>query len=166
MATTTELRTLAWARLKDAQILFAAKRYDTATSFCGYAVEMALKARICKMLGWVHFPETNKEFCQLTCFQVEKSLKSPRFQKLYHINPNDFCDFYQDYFQNPRFLKTHNLDTLLIFSGVADKIQNHFLLEWSIVEKWAPENRYKIGTETQHTAQAMLNAVTTLLRNL
>ena len=51
MATTTELRALARARLKEAQILFAAKRYDAATYLCGYAVEMALKARICKTLG-------------------------------------------------------------------------------------------------------------------
>jgi hypothetical protein len=37
MATKTELRTLARARLKEAQILFEAKRYDAATYLCGYA---------------------------------------------------------------------------------------------------------------------------------
>jgi len=101
MAIRTELRTLARARLKDAQILFAATRYDIATYVCGYAVEMALKARICHTLGWTNFPETNKEFLQLTCEIAEKSLKSKRFQKLYEINPNDFCDMYKRYFQNP-----------------------------------------------------------------
>jgi hypothetical protein len=166
MATTTELRTLARARLKDAQILFAAKRYGAATYLCGYAVEMALKARIGKTLGWANFPETNKEFCQLTCFQVEKYLKSQRIQKLYHINPNDFCDFYEDYFQNPRFLNTHNLDTLLIFSGAETKVKTNFNVEWTLVcDGWSVENRYrkKIGTETKSTATTMLDAVKRLL---
>jgi HEPN domain-containing protein len=98
MATITELRTLARARLKDAQILFLAKRYDAATYLGGYAVELALKARICKTLGWTNFPETNKEFLRLTCEIAEKSQKSQRFRKLYDINPNDFCGVYEKYF--------------------------------------------------------------------
>jgi len=100
MATRTELRTLARARLKEAQIMFAAKRYDVATYLCGYAIELALQeARICKTLGWANFPERNKEFIQLTCEIIEKSIKSKRFQKLYHhINPNDFCALYEQFY--------------------------------------------------------------------
>ncbi|MEN8219542.1 MAG: HEPN domain-containing protein, partial [Pseudomonadota bacterium] len=79
----TELRKLARARLKEAQLLFAVKRYDAATYLSGYAIEMALKARICQTLKWTDFPETNKEFIRLSCEITEKSLKSPRFQKLY-----------------------------------------------------------------------------------
>jgi hypothetical protein len=37
---------------------------------CGYAVELALKARICKTLKWHGYPETNKEFERLTSFKV------------------------------------------------------------------------------------------------
>jgi hypothetical protein len=155
MATRNELRTLARARLKDAQLLFAAKRYDAATYVCGYAVEMALKARICQTLGWTNFPETNKEFLQLTCEIAEKSLKSKRFQKLYDINPNDFCDLYERSFQNPRFLKVHNLVALLKFSGIESKVKAHCSREWVYVsDEWSPETRYKkIGTETKHTAK-------------
>jgi len=29
---------------------------------CGYSVELALKARICRTLGWSDFPESNREF--------------------------------------------------------------------------------------------------------
>jgi HEPN domain-containing protein len=111
MTTKNELRTLARARLKEAQILFEAKRYDAATYLCGYAVELALKARICQTLKYTHFPETNKEFLRMTCEIAEKSLKSKRFQKLYRINPNDFCALYERYFQNPRFLKVHDFVT-------------------------------------------------------
>ncbi|MEN8215647.1 MAG: HEPN domain-containing protein [Pseudomonadota bacterium] len=165
MTTITELITLARARLKDAQILFAAKRYDAATYLCGYAIELALKARICQTLGWTCFPETNKEFIRLTCEIIEKSIKSKRFHKLYNINQNDFCDVYEKYFQNHRFLKVHDLKTLLKFSGVEEKVRLNFYTEWTLVsDEWSPENRYrKIGTETKLSAQAMLDAVEKLL---
>jgi hypothetical protein len=40
-----ELDKLAKARLDDARALLAANRFDGATYLCGYAVELALKAR-------------------------------------------------------------------------------------------------------------------------
>jgi hypothetical protein len=164
MATKTELRILARARIKEAQILFDVKRYDAATYLCGYAMELALKARICQTLGYIHFPKTNKEFLRMTCDIVEKSLKSKRFQKLYSINPNDFCTLYEKYFQNPRFLKVHNLSTLLRFSGIEDKIRNQFATQWSTVEKWDPEIRYKpIGSHTRQTTQDMLASTRVLM---
>jgi HEPN domain-containing protein len=167
MATKTELRILAKARLKEAQILFEAKRYDAATYLCGYAMELALKARICQTLGYIHFPQSNKEFLQMTCEIAEKSLKSKRFQKLYRINPNDFCALYERYFKNPRFLKVHDLLTLLKFSGVIEKIKSHFSIEWSIVEKWNPEIRYKpVGSYTRQTTQDMLTSTQVLMTAL
>lgn len=62
MITTNDLRTLARARLNDAVVLFRNKRYDGAVYLCGYAVEIALKARICRTLKWAGFPETRREF--------------------------------------------------------------------------------------------------------
>jgi len=64
------LRALAWARLKDARVLYASKRYDCAAYICGYSVELALKARICRTLRWNEFPQTPKEFKGLTSFRV------------------------------------------------------------------------------------------------
>lgn len=49
-----ELRRLAYARLADSRALYAAGRYDAALYLCGYAVELALKARICRTLRWGH----------------------------------------------------------------------------------------------------------------
>src|SRR5438128_2150486 len=57
-----ELRTIARARLRDAQILLESKRFDGAFYICGYAVELMLKARICRTLRWTDFPETREEF--------------------------------------------------------------------------------------------------------
>ncbi len=57
-----ELDRLSQARLEDAEALFQAGRYDAAVYLCGYGVELALKARICRTLGWDGYPETNIEF--------------------------------------------------------------------------------------------------------
>jgi len=56
MVTLSELRQTARARLADAEALLKARRYDAAVYICGYAVEIALKARICKALHWAEYP--------------------------------------------------------------------------------------------------------------
>ena len=65
-----ELKKLARVRLKDSEILFESRRYDAATYLCGYAIELALKARICRTLRWSEFPSSNRDF------QNYKSLKT------------------------------------------------------------------------------------------
>src|SRR5215212_8421687 len=67
-----ELRKVARARLRDAKALCSAKRFDGATYLAGYAVEIALKARICVSLRWSGFPDTAKEFEGLTTFKTHK----------------------------------------------------------------------------------------------
>lgn len=62
MLTRAELLKIAEARLKDAEVLFHSKRYDGAIYLCGYAVEVALKARICSTLHWYGYPMTSNEF--------------------------------------------------------------------------------------------------------
>lgn len=57
-----DLRKIARARLKDAEVLLDAKRHDGGLYLCGYAVEVALKARVCRALRWASFPETDTEF--------------------------------------------------------------------------------------------------------
>jgi hypothetical protein len=62
MISIADLKGIAKARIKDAEVLAAAKRYDGAVYLCGYAVEMSLKARICKGLKWLGYPATRGEF--------------------------------------------------------------------------------------------------------
>ena len=62
MIATSDLRGIAKARLRDAQVLLRAKRFDGAFYLCGYSVELALKARICRTLKWSGFPQTGHEF--------------------------------------------------------------------------------------------------------
>ena len=62
MIATNDLKSTARARLRDAEVLLKAKRFEGAFYLCGYSVELALKTRSCRALKWPGFPETNKEF--------------------------------------------------------------------------------------------------------
>jgi HEPN domain-containing protein len=64
------LRQLARARLADAEALHRARRYDGASYLAGYVVELALKARICRTLKWLGFPEKSSEFGGLQSFKT------------------------------------------------------------------------------------------------
>lgn len=70
MISTKELRQIAEARLKDAAALVGARRYDGAVYLCGYAIELALKARICRTLRWTGYPSTTSEFKNYQSFRV------------------------------------------------------------------------------------------------
>ena len=68
--TLQELQKLSQDRLEDAKLLFKAERFDWAVYTCGYAVELALKKKICETLRWKGYPSSNKEFDQLKCFRT------------------------------------------------------------------------------------------------
>ena len=70
MIPVAELDKIAQARLDDAKALLASGRFDGATYLCGYAVELALKARICRTLNWQDFPGTSGEFQAYRSFQT------------------------------------------------------------------------------------------------
>ncbi|MCX5847001.1 MAG: HEPN domain-containing protein [Deltaproteobacteria bacterium] len=65
-----EIKKIAKARLKDAEVLAASRRYEGAIYLCGYEVELGLKARICRTLKWPGFPSTNKEFKEYLSFKT------------------------------------------------------------------------------------------------
>lgn len=58
----SDLLAIAQARLDDAQVLMSAGKPDGAAYLCGYAVELSLKACICRTLGWPDYPATRNEF--------------------------------------------------------------------------------------------------------
>ena len=63
--------------LRAAKLLRTRHSYDASVYLCGYAVEIALKTRICRMLKWAAgFPETNSEF------QERGNLKTHDFESL------------------------------------------------------------------------------------
>ena len=63
MIAASDLHRTAREYLRAAKLLRTRRSYDVAVYLCGYAVEIALKARICRTLKWTNgFPETNAEF--------------------------------------------------------------------------------------------------------
>lgn len=66
MVTRTQLKELSKLRLQEAQHLLGVGLYDGACYLGGYAVELALKARICKLLKVAEYPE------RLTNFKIHK----------------------------------------------------------------------------------------------
>jgi len=61
---------MARARQRDARALFARRRYDGAAYIGGYALEVALKVRICRTLHWPAFPATAGEFRSFQCLKT------------------------------------------------------------------------------------------------
>jgi hypothetical protein len=131
MISTKDLRAIARARLRDAQVLLNGKRFDGAFYLSGYAVELALKARICRTLKWRDFPQSGREF-------------------------DDF-----------RSLRTHDLEVLLKFSGIGERVKARHGAAWTAVVRWDPESRYgKIGIWKQFETAEMLDSVERLLEVL
>ncbi|XOA43036.1 MAG: HEPN domain-containing protein [Candidatus Nealsonbacteria bacterium] len=76
-----ELQKKAMARLKDANVLKDERRYEGAAYLCGYAVELALKAIICKDLSLSGIPSTAAEFNRI------RSIKTHNLENLLGITP-------------------------------------------------------------------------------
>ena len=66
----SELESIAKARIEDAEILYESARYDGAIYLCGYGVEIAFKARICRTLKWSGYPSTRSEFENYQSFKT------------------------------------------------------------------------------------------------
>ncbi len=54
--TRDDLKKLARLRLKEAEQLYQRRLYDGCVYLCGYVIECALKARICRFLGLTTYP--------------------------------------------------------------------------------------------------------------
>ena len=60
-------------------------------------------------------------------------------------------------------LKTHKLAELLLFTGMRPTITEVHTGDWSIVEKWDPEQRYTPAAYTEEQAHAMIAAAEALM---
>lgn len=122
MTNPKEIRDLAYQRLKEAEILYKNGMCDGAFYLAGYSVELILKAKICDRLGIPNlFDETNSDANSI------KGIGDIR-----------------------KTLKTHNLFTLLIFSGLkikfdGDKATNKELAKANslLFNAWDENARYK-----------------------
>lgn len=56
-----DLKLIAGTRLKEVKVLHKNRLYDGAAYICGYVVETALKAKICKNLNITEYPDNGKD---------------------------------------------------------------------------------------------------------
>ena len=70
-------------------------------------------------------------------------------------------------FEHFASFKTHKLDVLLALCGQEQRVKDEYLWEWSEVETWDPESRYKaVGLAEVAAIERMIIAVETLLKVL
>lgn len=98
MISSAELASTARARLIDAEVLRAAGRYDSAVYLCGYAVELQLKAAICRTNDWAGFPSSSREF------ETLRSFKTHDLRALLHLTDREqeVIDRYKDEWEEVR----------------------------------------------------------------
>lgn len=92
MLTSKELKKIAGSKLKDAQVLFANKRYDGAFYNAGYSVECSLKAIIAETIGWPENLDEKKLLNELHSHDLEKLLKNSG--KLTDVQTNLTTEWY------------------------------------------------------------------------
>src|SRR5690606_23035489 len=86
----SDLKSLARARLQDAQILFDASRFDGAAYLCGYSVEVALKGRICKTLKWQQY-KINQDYRLFATHDLTFLLDISGWRERIYGNPGYFA---------------------------------------------------------------------------
>jgi hypothetical protein len=145
--TVKQLTELAKSRLEEAEILFASQKYDAAVYLGGYAIELAIKAKICQVLKWPEFPPSLPGDCK----KIFDKLYSKDFVKTHNVA--DLCDF------------------LFCLSGTttSEEIKNAGLRnEWAQFSSrnsgWSEENRYKpIDSLTESEARDKIEDIKKLL---
>jgi HEPN domain-containing protein len=141
------LKYLITSRIKDATTLLHHQRYPAAIYMAGYAVEIALKSKICRSLQFNHgFPETKQELnAYLT--SINRATPQPLI-----INLGD--------------IRNHNLHKLLFYSGEETTIKNNFFREWVIVAQWTPEDRYKKMRIFKYNAETFLKSTRKIIKEI
>jgi len=134
-------------KIKDAEILKRNNRFPASVYIAGYAVEIALKYKVCKALQFdFGFPETTQEL------SAYRNYINRNYSKPLMIALND--------------IRTHNLNRLLFYSGIEFKIRNDFFSEWRIVTEWNPENRYRKVRIMSKSADKYLKAVNKIIKEI
>lgn len=142
------LRELVDQKLKDAEVLIANRRYATAVYMAGYALELALKLKICKIFKFAQgFPENKAEF-----IIYQNNAKS---QPILAGTITQIKD-----------IRNHDLNKLLFYSGVEFRIKLNYLNEWNLVVSWDPEMRYKVQKVLKREAVNKVTAIETLIQNI
>lgn len=150
MPSAVTLKKLAALRLREAEALFQAKLYDGAAYLCGYVVEVALKARICKVMKVRDYEDLFSLDARTVRTASGKLLRVEAFKK--HVRV-----------ASP--YKTHEVDKLLLLAGLDQELHgagttSALFRNWSLASDWKPEGRYDApGTRIRKDVEDRINAL-------
>jgi hypothetical protein len=123
MIAKSTLKILLRKRLLDSKVLLANRRYFASIYIAGYALELALKYRICSMMQFNRgFPESKAEF-NTYYSDTRKVLLRTTIREI-------------------RDIRHHKLSLLLRYSGEQVNIEKNFTSAWDCIKNWNPEMRY------------------------
>ena len=141
------LKSLIVRKLEDARVLLNNERYSAAIYISGYALELALKYRICRLMKFTAgFPENKLDF-NLYYSDTKKLLLRSTIREL-------------------RDIRHHNLPVLLRYSGEQVNIETHFIQEWNFVKDWSPEMRYDNSIVRKQKAKDFLKYVSDIINEI
>ena len=142
------LRELVNLHVRDAEVLLQNRRYHSSIYLAGYAIEVALKYKICRMYFFTKgFPETKAEF---ESYYPAKGSKKHLRQAIKTVQE----------------IRNHDLSKLLFYSGSEVKIKLNLFNEWNLIATWKPEMRYHIDTIRKAEAQSNLVAIRKILKEI
>ena len=148
MISKKDLKELVNLRLKDADVLIENRRYNTAFYIGGYALEIALKLKVCKIFKFEQgFPESKLDF---SFYQ-----NSSKHQPLLNNTISKIKD-----------IRNHDLNKLLFYSGVEYDIKLNHLAEWNLAITWNTEMRYNTQRFLKKDAANKLNSIKKLIQNI
>lgn len=145
MKSELEIEVLAYSKLQDAEYLLEDNRFDSAYYLAGYAIELLLKARVCKTLGIPDF------------FDFDNSERKKLKNESVITKP----------------YKVHDFEQLLILSGIYTEYRNELLNNesfsnaWWIVSQWNENSRYLTGAEPKSVKSFIISVkeVMTWIKN-
>ena len=92
-----DLKLIAETRLKEAKVLFDNGFYDGAGYLCGYVVETALKAVICKNLRIDEYPDEGKDKTIFTSHDFDRLLLLSGLQKRISLSNKKNKDLFENW---------------------------------------------------------------------
>jgi hypothetical protein len=147
MITKPTIKALIKKRLDDARILLKNRRYSSTIYMSGYALELALKYRICRIMKFSKgFPENRAEF-DIYYFDTTKTFLRSTIKEL-------------------RDIRHHKLPILLRYSGEQLNIETNFSSDWDLVKGWNPEMRYINMIVRRQKANDFLKSIRSIVNEL
>lgn len=154
MVSLNTLQFISGQKKADAKALLSKERYVASVYLMGYAVEIALKRKICKTLQFNSgFPENPRE--------LQACIASVATANPTHPSAGTAVTF-----TNVKEIKNHDLAKLLRYSGQEYHVKTGFLTDWTNIVGWNPETRYVRQQITKARAQAFVKSALIVIREI